>query len=452
MKDRPTIRIARPRLLLFAFGDFAFNLYWQSIMLFLLFYYTEVLRLPVGLAAATYLVALFWDGVVSLAVGVLADRLRETIGYRRLLLFGPVPLGVSFVLAYLPPSTHGSWAAAAVLGTHLLFRTGYALVNIPYLAMTARVTADSGDRALLAGARMLFGAAALLAVTLGTVPLGGWISGSGNPATIYLAAAGLFAAVGTAILMAVALFVPEVVADPIVRQRPSLRAASASLARNRAFVTLNLAMACIVIASTILTKSVLYFYKYGFGDEAAGHFALASMGTVGLVAVPIWTLVCRGLGGRATWLLCSGLAVALLAGFAAFRIGDPRAMQGFLTAMQAALIGLHIVFWAMLPNTVEYGERSSGLRLEGAVFGVATLLQRVAMGAATGVFGIALAATGYRADSAPTPATIEGLRLIVAVPPLLFVALAAGLMVLNPLTRRAHAAIVDELSRTRRER
>jgi GPH family glycoside/pentoside/hexuronide:cation symporter len=27
----------RPRLALFAFGDFAFNLYWQSIMLFLLF-------------------------------------------------------------------------------------------------------------------------------------------------------------------------------------------------------------------------------------------------------------------------------------------------------------------------------------------------------------------------------------------------------------------------------
>jgi len=39
---------ARARLLLFAFGDFAFNLYWQSIMLFLLFYYTEALGLPVA--------------------------------------------------------------------------------------------------------------------------------------------------------------------------------------------------------------------------------------------------------------------------------------------------------------------------------------------------------------------------------------------------------------------
>jgi len=36
-------RPSRTRLTLFAFGDFAFNLYWQSAMLFLLFYYTDAL-------------------------------------------------------------------------------------------------------------------------------------------------------------------------------------------------------------------------------------------------------------------------------------------------------------------------------------------------------------------------------------------------------------------------
>ena len=43
--------LSRSRLLLFAFGDFAFNLFWQSIMLFLLFYYTDALELPIGVAA-----------------------------------------------------------------------------------------------------------------------------------------------------------------------------------------------------------------------------------------------------------------------------------------------------------------------------------------------------------------------------------------------------------------
>jgi hypothetical protein len=39
-----TGRPSKARLLLFAFGDFAFNLFWQSIMLFLLFYYTDALH------------------------------------------------------------------------------------------------------------------------------------------------------------------------------------------------------------------------------------------------------------------------------------------------------------------------------------------------------------------------------------------------------------------------
>ena len=41
-------RPSKARLLLFAFGDFAFNLFWQSVMLFLLFYYTDALDIPIG--------------------------------------------------------------------------------------------------------------------------------------------------------------------------------------------------------------------------------------------------------------------------------------------------------------------------------------------------------------------------------------------------------------------
>ena len=70
-------RPSKPRLLLFAFGDFAFNLYWQSIMLFLLFYYTDAIGLPIAIAATTYMVASVWDGIANFTAGVLIDRRRE---------------------------------------------------------------------------------------------------------------------------------------------------------------------------------------------------------------------------------------------------------------------------------------------------------------------------------------------------------------------------------------
>src|SRR3954447_12714243 len=172
-------RPSKPRLLLFAFGDFAFNLYWQSIMLFLLFYYTDAIAIPIAIAATTYMVASVWDGIANFMAGILVDRGHRRLRYGPFLVAGAVPLGLTFVLTYFPPIVSGGWAIASVFAAHLLFRTAYAGVNVPYLAMTARISADFTDRAFVAGARMMFGTAAAVAVALGTVPIGRWLTGSG---------------------------------------------------------------------------------------------------------------------------------------------------------------------------------------------------------------------------------------------------------------------------------
>ena len=124
-------RPSRPRLLLFAFGDFAFNLYWQSIMLFLLFYYTDALAIPIAVAATTYMVASVWDGIANFVAGVWIDRRRHSFRYGPLLVAGAIPLGLSFILTYLPPPATGPIAIAIVFVAHLLFRSFYAGVNVP---------------------------------------------------------------------------------------------------------------------------------------------------------------------------------------------------------------------------------------------------------------------------------------------------------------------------------
>ncbi|WP_447412288.1 MFS transporter, partial [Clostridium perfringens] len=64
----------------------------------------------------------------------------------------------------------------------------------------------------------------------------------------------------------------------------------------------------------------------------------------------------------------------------------------FLVTMQAALAAFSFVFWAMLPDTVEYGEYHGGVRVEALSFGVAAFLQKVSIGAATAITGFAYAA------------------------------------------------------------
>jgi sugar (glycoside-pentoside-hexuronide) transporter len=428
-------RPSKPRLLLFAFGDFAFNIYWQSVMLFLLFYYTDALDIPIAVAATTYMIASVWDGIASFAAGVLVDRRHGSLHYGAIMTSGSLPLGLCFILAYMPPVWGGTWAIASILGAHLLFRTAYAAVNVPYLAMTARISADPGDRAFVAGMRMLFGTAAAVAIALATVPVGRWLTGS-TASQAYFGAAVLFALIGAAILVLVGTTYRETA--PIDRPMPgSVRDALSSLARNRAFVALSAAMMAMIVAITVLNKSVLYYFKYLLNDPDAGQLALASMGIVSGIAIPLWMLLGRVVGLRAIWLLAAGLGIAGLMLFAAVDVHQSGLTQLFLIALQVMIVGLNFVFWAMLPNTIEYGERETGVHVEGTVFGVAALLQRVAIGMATAILGWSFASAGYVANVQQSTETLSGMRATMVLVPMLFLALSCVAMLLNPLGRGA---------------
>jgi GPH family glycoside/pentoside/hexuronide:cation symporter len=428
-------KISRARLALFAFGDFAFNLYWQSIMLFLLFYYTDALELPIAVAATTYMVASVWDGIANFIAGVLVDQPRHRFRYGALMVAGAVPLSLTFVLTYMPPKASGAWAVAWVLGAHLLFRTAYAGVNVPYLAMSARISPDAGDRAFVAGLRMLFGTAAAVTVALCTVPVGRFLTGS-SAAQAYFGAALLFAVIGAFTLILVGATYRE--GCEAERPRPgNLAAALVSLARNRAFVTLNAAMMAMIVSVTVLGKSVLYYFKYLLNDPDAGQLALASMGLIGGIAIPLWMLLGRHVGLRLLWLIAAGFGMVGLLVFTAVPFGGTRTMQLFLIGMQVMSVGLNFVFWAMLPNTIEYGERATGLHVEGTVFGVAALLQRIAIGVATAILGWGFASAGYVPNVQQSAATLASMRMTVALTPLAFLALSCVAMMLNPLGRRS---------------
>lgn len=437
---QPVAKLTRPsraRLVLFAFGDFAFNLYWQSVMLFLLFYYTDAIDLPIRIAATIYLIASVWDGIANFLAGMLIDRRSQTFRFGRLIAVGAVPLGLTFMLAYAPPLDRGWWGLALILVAHMVFRTAYAGINVPYLAMSARISPDLGDRSLVAGLRMMFGTAAAVIVALGTVRIGSLVTGTSG-ASAFLGAAAVFAAVG-AIILAI---VGTSYRDGIV-PAPSAGGwgkALVALARNRAFVVLNLATMAMIIAVTVLGKSVLYYFKYLLNDPEAGQLALAAMGVVSGIAIPLWMLLGHRIGLRRLWLLATGGGMAGLLIFAVLEFDTTLAMQIFLIGMQVVIVGLNFVFWSLLPNTIEYGEQATGVHVEGAVFGVAALLQRIAIGIATAILGYSFASAGYVPNVRQTPETLEGMRLTAAVLPLGFLALSYVAMLFCPIGRKPAAA------------
>ena len=167
-----------------------------------------------------------------------------------------------FVLTYTAAGDPG-WLGDrdGVLGAHLLFRTAYAGVNVPYLAMSARISPDPGDRAFVAGMRMLFGTAAAVTVAL--------VHSARRPVADGIErGAGLFrrgGAVRGCRRRDLGAWSARPIAKAAQPRAPAARQASLralSLARNRAFVALNAAMMAMIVAITVLNKSVLYYFKY----------------------------------------------------------------------------------------------------------------------------------------------------------------------------------------------
>ena len=86
----------------YGLGDFASNLSFGFVSLFLLFYYTDVYGISAAQASFIFVAARVIDAVFNLLIGVAVDRTDTRHGkLRPYLLFGALPLGALTVLCFV---------------------------------------------------------------------------------------------------------------------------------------------------------------------------------------------------------------------------------------------------------------------------------------------------------------------------------------------------------------
>ncbi|MEO0997293.1 MAG: MFS transporter, partial [Pseudomonadota bacterium] len=156
------------RKLGYGIGIFGPMLGWVAAMQYLMYFYTEVIGLDPTRAGLIFLIGMGWDALSDPLIGAVAERTRSRWGrYRPYLLFGAVPYGASVALLFTPPDGSAAWLFAAALTTHLLFRTAYTVVYMPYTAMIARMTSDYDSRTALTAYKTFFVFGGNLAVSFG---------------------------------------------------------------------------------------------------------------------------------------------------------------------------------------------------------------------------------------------------------------------------------------------
>ena len=158
----------------FGSGDLAQNLIYQTICMYLLFFYTDVYVLggdaarSAGLAGTMFLVVRLVDVLWDPLVGTFVDKHSPRLGkYRSYLVMGGIPLTILAILCFwdgFAPSI--VYAYVTYVGMSML----YTLINVPYGALNSSLTRDTNEITILTSVRMFMANVGGLCVSAG-VPI-----------------------------------------------------------------------------------------------------------------------------------------------------------------------------------------------------------------------------------------------------------------------------------------
>lgn len=150
--------LLRYHKLAYGLGQAAEGLKNGAFNVFLFFYYVQVLQLSTSLAGLALLIALCFDALTDPLVGSISDGWKGRFGRRHPFLFASIiPLGVSLVLLFNPPSM-GQLGLFAWLTTFAVFaRVSITFFDIPHLSLGAELTQHFHERTEVVAYRFFFG-------------------------------------------------------------------------------------------------------------------------------------------------------------------------------------------------------------------------------------------------------------------------------------------------------
>ena len=435
-------RLSYRQLIGYGVGDFGINLYFISVMTYLMHFYTDVFGLSAAAAGGVFLVARVIDAVTDPLMGLLAERTRSRRGrLRPYLLFGAIPLGLITVLTFTVVDGSPTFKLWWAYCTYILFGLLYTLVTIPYATLTASLTSDSAERTRLSTVRIGFAFSGGFLVAVGTVPL---VAQFDTPADGYFWVMVGFAVIATLMIWLTYWTTAEMVQPP-ERQKIAVADSLRAVFTNPPLLIVMVLFCGGMLSFTVRQASTVYYFSYNLGrpDLIADFFAL-TLGAmiVGLVTVP-WLADRLGkaraiIGGSALTLI--GLALMYFAPYDNITMIFVSGVVISLGATPIAVLG-----WAMIPDTVEYAQWRHGVRADGAIFSFASFFQKLAKALGGAAVGFALSLGHYVANQEQTAdalATIHGLMTLAPAGIVLVTMIAASFYTLD---RAAHARIVDEL-------
>jgi len=397
-------------------GDTASHFVWDMVGFWLLFFYTDVYKIPAAAAGTIMLIARFWDMGMDPIIGIISDRTQTRWGkFRPYILFGAIPYAVLAILTFTTPDLGEIGKIIYAGTTYVLLMTAYAAINLPYSSLGAVMTSDTYERAGLNTYRFICAFVGQFIVTGLALTLAKFF-GRGDKALGFQHTLILFGFLSLVFFFITFKTCKERV-QPSKSLPSSLKEDLKNLFTNRPWIILAIVGIVSFVMFAMQNAAIAYYFKYYIGKEENVQL-FNVIGTVALiVALPLSKPLARKFGNRNVFIASSLLSGAFF--IALYLPGAQNLVSVYALNILAKLAYAPAVplLWTMIADSADYSEWKSGRRATGLCFSAAVFAQKAGWGIGAAIAGWLLTVFNYIPDAQQTERALTGIKLLISVIP-----------------------------------
>ncbi len=388
----------------------------------------------IAIASAIYAV---WNAINDPLFGYITDNTRSRMGRRIPYMRFTAPfLALTFILVWFAPPQAGQQALFWwMLVTMLLYDTAYTMIGLVYSALLPEVSESDAERNGLQISSSLFG---LLGILLGFLipdffrPKAGSLP-SFAPLQMAMIGVGV---VSMVLIIITTLKVKERREFTVVDKPLGLLTALRYTFTSRSFLVLVSANFMSILMNSLILGAIFYLADYVMKINTMVLLAFLFIPLI--IGVPLTTLIRARLGVVQTQqllLLTAGVGLVLIAIVPTSLIPACIALAGF------GLSGPQTLTNVLFAQVADEDELRSGVRREGAFFGVNALITKPAQSVALALSPLILEATNFVTREANAgqifldqpDSAIFGIKVIAGLIPGIAMLLGALILFLYPL-------------------
>ncbi|KGK02936.1 MAG: GPH family glycoside/pentoside/hexuronide:cation symporter [Pseudoalteromonas tetraodonis] len=399
--------LSKKEKIAYGLGDTASNIIFQTVMLFLTFFYTDIFGISPAVVGTLFLVVRVIDAVTDPIMGALTDATHTKYGsYRPYLLWLAIPFAVISVITFTTPAMDDGNKIIYAFVTYTLLMLVYTAINIPYSALGGVLSSNPNERVSIQSYRFVFGMLGGLLVTSCTLPLVKWF-GEGNNELGYQLTMLVMSCLGVVLFLICFRYTKERVINP--PHKLSLKTQLHVLWQNQPFKILCMAALILLTSMVLRTTLAIYYVKYVLGKEDL----ITEFVTLGMVGNIIGCACAQPLSKRLdkkTAYIYLQYISAILSCFAFF-VPNEQVLLAFLmyflwcffTQMATPLL------WAKMADAIDYGVWQNGQRLTGLVYASVVFFIKLGLALGGAIAGWLLAYYQYQANVELSEATKSGI-------------------------------------------